>query len=52
MNKQSPESSFFEFLRNQKWLLPVLIIVFLILLGSMVFLSEVINIAPVIYSKF
>jgi cell division protein FtsL len=52
MNKQSSESNFFEFLKNQKWLMPVLIVVFLLLLGSMIFLSEEINIAPVIYSKF
>ena len=52
MNKQSGESNFFEFLKNQKWLLPVLLVIFLILLGSMILLSENFSIAPVIYSKF
>lgn len=52
MNKQSKESSFIEFLKNQKWLLPVLLVVFLLLLGSMIFFSEDFTIAPVIYSKF
>ncbi len=52
MNKQTGDSNFIEFVKNQKWLLPVLLVVFLLLLGSMIFLSEDFSIAPVIYSKF
>ena len=52
MNKKIKEDNFIEFLKNQKWLLPVLIIVFIILLGSMIFLSEDLSLAPFTYSKF
>jgi hypothetical protein len=52
MNKKSQAADFFENLKKQKWLIPVLIIIFLILLGSMIFLSEDSFISPTLYQKF
>lgn len=52
MNKRSDDSNFIKHLQNQKWLIPVLIIIFLILLGSMMFLSDESAIPPFLYQKF
>ena len=52
MSKLSEISEFWNFLRARKkwWLAPI--IVFLFLLGSMIFLSEGSAIAPFIYAMF
>ncbi len=51
MNKQSGDSNFISFIKTQRWLLPVLVAIFLLLLGSMIYFSEELELAP-IYSKF
>jgi TRAP-type C4-dicarboxylate transport system permease large subunit len=52
MSKSSNISDFIEHLKKQKWLIPLLIIIFLLLLGSMIFLSEDSSISPFLYQKF
>ncbi len=52
MSKTSEVSNFVEFIKKQKWLIPVLLIIFLILLGSMIFLSEDSSLSPFLYQKF
>ena len=52
MSKLSEISEFMEYLKARKkwWLAPI--IIFLIFLGSMIFLSEGSAIAPFIYAMF
>jgi hypothetical protein len=52
VTKHPTNENYLEYLKKQKWLIPVLIIIFLILLGSMFFLSENSSIAPFLYQKF
>lgn len=52
MNKLSTLKEFWEFLRERKkwWLIPLM--VFLVLLGAIVFLSQGSVVAPFIYTIF
>lgn len=52
MSNKSGESNFIEFIKKQRWLLPVLLVVFLLLLGSMMFFSDKFALTPFIYQKF
>lgn len=52
MTKKTEVDNFLEFLKKQKWLIPVLLVIFLLLVGSMVFLSKDTPISPVLYQKF
>lgn len=52
MSKKSEIPGFVEFIKKQKWLIPVLLVILLILLGSMIFLSEDSSLSPFLYQNF
>ena len=52
MSNRSGESNFIEYITNQQWLLPVLMAVYFVLLGSMVLLSEDLTVTAALYANF
>lgn len=51
MAKQSAVSDFLDFLKKQWWVMPILLIVFLLLIGVMVFFLES-SVFSFIYQRF